>query len=136
MVDDYLSRLTRMAPQLGFRDIRESEVAEGGGLDAEGERLLAKLTPGAKAFRLDEHGKSVASTAFAANIADWRDGGQSEAVFIIGGAEGFSAAVRQAVPATMAFGNQTWPHRLVRVMVAEQLYRAATILAGTPYHKA
>ena len=136
MVDDYLTRLKRHAPQLGFRDVTEIELPEGGGLEAEGERILAKLPAGAVTLRLDEHGEQITSTKFADRLAKWRDSGTPEAVFLIGGAEGYAQQVRQAVPQTLAFGPQTWPHRLVRAMLAEQLYRAATILAGTPYHKA
>ena len=72
----------------------------------------------------------------AEKLAFWRDEGERTLVFIIGGAEGYSDAVRKAYPATLALGPQTWPHLIVRVLIAEQLYRAASILARTPYHKA
>jgi len=136
LADDYLARLRRHAPQLGFREVTEIELPEGGGLEAEGERILAKLPAGAMTVRLDEHGEQVTSTRLAERLAKWRDSGTPETVFLIGGAEGYAEAIRQAVPQSLAFGPQTWPHRLVRAMLAEQLYRAATILAGTPYHKA
>ncbi len=135
LVDDYLARLRRMAPGIGFRKVTELEIAEGSGLAAEGERILAKLPGDAVSVRLDEHGEALGSTGLAGRLADWRDGGTPEAVFLIGGAAGYSDAVRDTVRRTLAFGPQTWPHRLVRAMLAEQLYRAATILAGTPYHK-
>ena len=136
LVDDYMKRLGASARSLGFRDVSEIEVASGGGMAAEGERLLAKCSSGARLIRLDEHGKALTSKALAHNLAKWRDAGIPERVFLIGGAEGYSEAVKQAVPETLALGPQTWPHRLVRVMIAEQLYRAVSILGGTPYHKA
>lgn len=137
LVDDYLTRLKRLAPGLGFREVSEVEVADGGGLDKEAERILAKLPGGgARLIRLDEHGPNWRSVDFAEKLSGWRDGGVPETAFLIGGAEGYGEAVIRAVPETLALGPQTWPHRLVRVMMAEQLYRAATLLAGTPYHKA
>ncbi len=136
LADDYIGRTLPLARQLGFRGVDEAEVASGGGLEAEGARLLARLPEGAMCLRLDEAGENITSTELARRLASWRDDGQRDAVFLIGGAEGFSAEVRRAVPKSIAFGAQTWPHRLVRAMLAEQVYRAMTILAGTPYHKA
>jgi 23S rRNA (pseudouridine1915-N3)-methyltransferase len=136
LADDYLARTQPLARTLGFRSLEEKEVANGGGLDAEGERLVARLPASGRVLRLDEAGEQLTSTAFATRLAAWRDQGEAETVFLIGGAEGFSDEVRRRVPAAIGFGVQTWPHRLVRVMLAEQIYRALTILAGTPYHKA
>lgn len=136
LTDDYISRTLPLARQLGFRGVDEFEVASGGGMTAEGARLLAKIPGGAQAVRLDEGGENLTSEALARRLAGWRDEGLRDAVFLIGGAEGYSPEVRKAVPGTLAFGVQTWPHRLVRAMLAEQVYRAMTILAGTPYHKA
>lgn len=136
LTDDYLARTLPLARQLGFRSVDEAEVASGGGLDAEGVRLIARIPDGARGLRLDEAGENLTSTEFARRLAAWRDEGLRDAVFLIGGAEGYSTDVRKAVPRSIAFGVQTWPHRLVRAMLAEQIYRAMTILAGTPYHKA
>lgn len=136
LTDDYVSRTLPLARQMGFRAFDEHEVASGGGLEAEGARLLARIPDGANCLRLDEAGENLTSTELARRLAAWRDDGLRDTVFLIGGAEGFSAEVRRAVPRTLAFGAQTWPHRLVRAMLAEQVYRAMTILAGTPYHKA
>ncbi|MEO1028313.1 MAG: 23S rRNA (pseudouridine(1915)-N(3))-methyltransferase RlmH [Pseudomonadota bacterium] len=136
LFDDYAARFRRTGQGLGFREFRDIEVDSGGGLNKEGERILAKLPTSAMAYRLDEHGKSLGSVDFANTLARLRDDGVPELVFLIGGAEGYSREVRKAVPQTLAFGVQTWPHRLVRAMLAEQLYRAASILAGGPYHKA
>ena len=136
MVDDYVDRFSRLGRQLGFRGLDLIDVDSGPSLEAEGERLLARLPAGARALRLDEHGKTMGSVALATALGKWRDSGISDLAFLIGGADGYSQAVRAATSQTLAFGPQTWPHRLVKVMLAEQLYRAASILAGTPYHKA
>lgn len=84
---------------------------------------------------LDERGKSMESIAFARQLAAWRDAGEPQVTFLIGGSDGLPAPVRQAARSTMAFGVQTWPHLLVRTMLAEQIYRGITILAGHPYHR-
>lgn len=136
LFDEYVKRALRVARSLGFRGIDAIEVASGGGLDAEAERMLAKIPSGASVIRLDESGPNTPSAAFADRLARLRDQGVPDLVFLIGGAEGYGEAVRRGVPDTMAFGAQTWPHRLVRAMLAEQVYRAVSILAGMPYHKA
>jgi len=136
LTDDYLGRSLPLARKLGFRGPEEHEVASGGGLEAEGARLIARMPDGAKCLRLDEAGENLTSTELARRLAIWRDEGLRDTVFFIGGAEGFAPDVRRLVPKSLAFGAQTWPHRLVRAMLAEQVYRALTILAGTPYHKA
>lgn len=135
LCDDYLKRAGAMARSLGFRGPDEVEIASGGGLDAEGSRLIARFPEGGRLIRLDEGGENLTSEALAGRLGRWRDDGVSSATFLIGGAEGYAGEVRRRVPDTLAFGVQTWPHRLVRAMLAEQLYRAMTILAGTPYHK-
>jgi 23S rRNA (pseudouridine1915-N3)-methyltransferase len=128
LTDDYLARTLPLARQLGFRSVDEAEVASGGGLDAEGVRLIARIPDGARGLRLDEAGENLTSTEFARRLAAWRDEGLRDAVFLIGGAEGYSADVRKAVPRSIAFGVQTWPHRLARAMLAEQIYRALATL--------
>ena len=136
LVSDYAKRFSGMAGALGLSGLDLVTVKSGGGLTREGERLLAKLPEKARIIRLDEHGPAWASVKLSQKIAHWRDDGERALVFLIGGAEGYSEAVKAAAPQTLALGPQTWPHMLVRVMIAEQLYRAASILAGTPYHKA
>jgi 23S rRNA (pseudouridine1915-N3)-methyltransferase len=84
---------------------------------------------------LDERGKALPSEAFAAKIGDWRDRGAGDLAFLIGGADGHGDAVRARADFLLAFGPMTWPHMLVRGMLAEQLYRAQQILAGHPYHR-
>lgn len=134
LIDDYLGRSRKAGAQLGFRKIEEIEVDSGDGVEKEGARLLAKLPSDARIFRLDERGRSMRSEAFAKSLSDIRDDGQNMC-FLIGGADGYSGAVKQVAPETLSLGEFTWPHRLARVMLAEQIYRAISILSGTPYHK-
>ena len=85
---------------------------------------------------LDERGKLLTSPDFAAQLARWRDGGRQDVAFVIGGADGIDPSLRAKADASISFGAMVWPHMLVRVMLAEQLYRATTILGGGPYHRA
>ncbi len=133
LIDDYLQRAEKSGKQLGFRSVEEIEV-ESGGLEDEGRRLLAKIPSGASVLRLDERGRSMRSEAFATKLGKVRDDG-GDICFLIGGAEGYANSVIDAAPDTLSLGDFTWPHRLARVMLAEQIYRAFSILAGTPYHK-
>jgi len=97
--------------------------------------MRSKVPKGATVIRLDEAGDNVRSGALADKIGGWRDAGVPELVFMIGGASGYGERLAQSYPQQIAFGAQTWPHRLIKIMLAEQLYRAATLLAGHPYHK-
>ncbi|NBC19481.1 MAG: 23S rRNA (pseudouridine(1915)-N(3))-methyltransferase RlmH [Alphaproteobacteria bacterium] len=135
LIDDYLSRLQRAGPQVGFRRAEEVECRAGGGPEAEASRLLARCGDGAHIIALDEAGQARSSAGLAADLGKWRDRGCPQTCFLIGGAEGHGDPVNRAAHETLALGVQTWPHRLVRILIAEQLYRAATILAGQPYHK-
>lgn len=103
--------------------------------DAEAALLLAAVPAGAAIVALDEQGRDLTSADFAAHLGRWRDEGRRAAAFLIGGPDGHAPAVFQAADLRLAFGRLTWPHRLVRVMLAEQLYRATSILAGHPYHR-
>ena len=136
LVDDYVARFNKAGPAIGLRSLKLVDVANCGGLEAEGERLLKAIPKGASVLRLDEHGPQLPSVKFSNRIASLRDAGTPELCFLIGGAEGYSAAVRTACSDTLAMGPQTWPHRLVKVMITEQLYRAVSLLSGSPYHKA
>lgn len=136
LVDDYVKRVQPLARQLGYREISEIEVASGGGLDAEASRLLEKIPSGAQVFRLDEFGKAQTSVAFSKTLVQLKDQGVPTLVFLIAGAEGYGQTVRDQHKRTLALGPQTWPHKMVRVMLAEQIYRALSIEANTPYHKA
>ncbi len=136
LISDYVRRFSKLSRPLGLSGLDIMTVKSGGGLDREGTRLLAKCPQAGLTLRLDEAGPALPSVKFAERIALWRDQGTRSLTFIIGGAGGYSDAVRADIPQTLAFGPQTWPHMLVRAMLCEQIYRAASILAGTPYHKA
>ncbi len=98
--------------------------------------LLRKASAGAGVLvALDERGKTLTSPEFAAQLGKWRDAGQPEVCFLIGGADGLSPALRDEADVKLSFGKMVWPHMLARVMLTEQLYRAASILAGSPYHR-
>jgi 23S rRNA (pseudouridine1915-N3)-methyltransferase len=103
--------------------------------DAEADLLLAAVPPGTALVALDERGRDLASAEFAQGLGAWRDQGRRATAFLIGGPDGLADRALAAADLRLAFGRQTWPHRLVRVMLAEQLYRATTILAGHPYHR-
>lgn len=84
---------------------------------------------------LDERGQDLSSTALAQKLATWRDSGTREVRFLLGAADGHDEATRASADLLLAMGRATWPHMLARAMLAEQLYRAATILDGHPYHR-
>ncbi|MEO0665912.1 MAG: 23S rRNA (pseudouridine(1915)-N(3))-methyltransferase RlmH, partial [Pseudomonadota bacterium] len=101
--------------------------------DSAGQKLC--LFVHAALLGLDERGKLMTSPDFAHHIAAWRDDGVGEAAFIIGGADGIAPALRSRADLSLSFGKMVWPHMLARAMLCEQLYRAASILAGSPYHR-
>jgi 23S rRNA (pseudouridine1915-N3)-methyltransferase len=138
LVDDYLQRCDRSGRPLGIGPVAEHEVEDkrGGGMAAEGDLLTRAVPVGAVLVVLDERGKTLSSPEFANQIAAWRDGGQQDAAFVIGGADGIDPALRAKADLAISFGRMVWPHLLIRVMLAEQLYRAVTILGGSPYHRA
>ncbi|MBI1169794.1 23S rRNA (pseudouridine(1915)-N(3))-methyltransferase RlmH [bacterium] len=138
LVDDYLQRLDRTGRPLGLGPAVEHEVEDKKnlGMAAEAELLARAVPAGAVLVTLDERGKLLTSPEFAALLAKWRDGGRQDVAFVIGGADGIDPSLRARAEASVSFGAMVWPHMLVRVMLAEQLYRAATILGGGPYHRA
>jgi 23S rRNA (pseudouridine1915-N3)-methyltransferase len=137
LFDDYRTRFDRTGRGLGLGPLAVSEVeAKKGGGATEEARLLERAAPGgAVRLALDERGRMMSSPEFADVLAEWRDAGRSELAIFIGGADGFDPAFRHGCDRWMSFGPMVWPHMLVRVMLAEQLYRAASILAGSPYHR-
>lgn len=138
LCDDYLARFDRTgrALALGPAQLSEVEDRKGGGMAAEAALLQRAVPEGALVCTLDERGKVMSSPAFAQQLGAWRDQGRQDVAFVIGGADGIDPAVRAQANASLSFGAMVWPHMLVRVMLAEQLYRAASILAGSPYHRA
>ena len=101
----------------------------------EGEKLLAAIPGGARVLALDEGGRQLGSEELARQIGAWRDTGQRDLAILIGGPQGLSEAVLGRADLVFALGRVTWPHLLVRGLIAEQLYRAETILSGHPYHR-
>jgi 23S rRNA (pseudouridine1915-N3)-methyltransferase len=137
LIDDYLTRFDRTGRALGLGPVSVHEVEDkkGGGMEAEAP-LLARAAPsGALLVALDERGKMLSSPDFAAMLARWRDAGRQDVAFVIGGADGIAPGLRAEAEQAISFGPMVWPHMLVRVMLSEQLYRAASILAGAPYHR-
>ena len=132
---DYAARATLHGRPLGLGPVEILEVeARKAGKPAEAEALLAKLPEG-RLIACDEHGKVHTSRAFASRLQTLRDEGLRQVTFVIGGADGLDSVLLHRADETLAFGPQTWPHALARVMLAEQVYRAVTILAGGPYHR-
>ena len=118
------------------RELNESKAARPRERMAqEGADILKTLDDKAYVIALDERGKTKTSPDFAKMVRQRRDDGQSEMVFVIGGADGLDETVRERANQLLSFGAMTWPHQLVRIMVAEQIYRSFSILAGHPYHK-
>lgn len=135
LVSDYLARFEKTGRAMGLGPITLQEIeAKKGGMAAEAPLLEKAVAGCAPICVLDERGKTLTSPRFADLLGRWRDQGQSPA-FIIGGADGIDPALRANADMALSFGSMVWPHMLVRVMLAEQLYRAASILAGTPYHR-
>lgn len=138
LIDDYLLRFERTGRPQGLGPASEHEVEDkkNAGMAAEAELLARAVPAGAVLVTLDERGKLLSSPEFARALAGWRDGGRQDLAFVIGGADGIDPALRARADFSLSFGTMVWPHMLVRVMLAEQLYRAATILGGGPYHRA
>jgi 23S rRNA (pseudouridine1915-N3)-methyltransferase len=120
LVDRYLKRITWKT--------KLTELPDRGG-------KAPDLAPGSVSVVLDERGKEMSSVDLAAQLDAWRDGGKREARFLIGAADGHDQALRNEADLLLSFGAATWPHLLVRAMLAEQLFRATSILANHPYHR-
>ncbi|MFZ5719788.1 MAG: 23S rRNA (pseudouridine(1915)-N(3))-methyltransferase RlmH [Pseudomonadota bacterium] len=131
----YVERATAAGRALGLGPVEVVEVdARKPGKAAEAEALRAHLAD-SHVIACDERGKARASRAFAEEVAALRDQGVRRLVFLIGGADGLDPELVKAAQGTLAFGPQTWPHALARAMLAEQVWRAVSILAGSPYHR-
>ena len=140
LAERYIDRVNKAGRKVGLSlSVREFAESRAGSAvvrkEQEAAALLAALPPGAALVALDESGKNLDSRAFAGQLSRWRDDGTVDLVFAIGGADGFGPAVLQAAALRLAFGAMTWPHQMVRLMLAEQAYRAVTILTGHPYHR-
>lgn len=134
LTSDYLARFDAAGRALALGPAKLVEVEDRKRVGES--RLLLEATPkGAFVIALDERGKTQDSRAFAAMLAARRDEGRRECAFLIGGADGHDDDLRARADLSLSFGAMVWPHMLARAMLAEQLYRAATILAGGPYHR-
>jgi len=142
LTEDFAGRARAMGRQLGFSTVSVEEVAVSKLREArariaeEGERLARRIPEGAHVILLDARGKGMTSEAFAEMLAAMRDAGARDLAFVIGGPDGLDLGPAIKAGRSLAFGPQTWPHMMVRAMLAEQIYRALTILAGHPYHRA
>ena len=134
LVSDYLKRFDNAGRSLGLGPARLVELEDRKRV-GESRLLLDAVPEGAFVVALDERGAQLSSRAFASRLAQVRDDGARDAAFLIGGADGHDDAVRARADLVMSFGTMVWPHMLARAMLAEQLYRAASILAGSPYHR-
>jgi 23S rRNA (pseudouridine1915-N3)-methyltransferase len=122
---------------LDLRELDESKAkSPAERMAREGEEILAALPADSALVAFDEVGKAADSAAFAAFIGRERDAGRKSLWFVVGGSEGLDASVRARASAVFSFGSMTLPHQLVRILAAEQIYRAMTILSGHPYHRA
>jgi 23S rRNA (pseudouridine1915-N3)-methyltransferase len=133
LYEDYAARLPWPIVLKEFEERRPLAVADRRAREAV--LLQGALPQGAVAVALDEHGKALTSAALAKQLGAWIDQGRSDLAFLIGGADGLAPEIREQADLVLSFGPMTWPHLLVRPLLAEQLYRAHTILSGHPYHR-
>jgi 23S rRNA (pseudouridine1915-N3)-methyltransferase len=142
LTDDFVGRAINMGRRMGIPDVSVEEVAVSKSretpkrLQDEAERLAARVPGGAQVVLLDAKGKGMTSEDFAEMIGALRDAGTKHLVFVIGGPDGLGKLPGIKPGRSLAFGPQIWPHLMVRAMLSEQVYRALTILAGHPYHRA
>ncbi|MEE2565644.1 23S rRNA (pseudouridine(1915)-N(3))-methyltransferase RlmH [Hyphobacterium marinum] len=137
LLNDYLDRASAAGRPLGLGPAGETEIDNRAltGKSAESAALAAAVPDGARLCLMDERGKTLSSRDLAQTLGRWRDDGAREAVFVIGGADGLDHAAFARPDLVLSFGPMVWPHKLARVMLAEQLYRAVSILGGSPYHR-
>jgi 23S rRNA (pseudouridine1915-N3)-methyltransferase len=142
LAERYTKRFEESGRKLGFRSLDIREIAESRAREAqariaeEATAISAAIPENSVLVTLDERGDNIDSAAFAQKLGQWRDQAVANTILVIGGADGLSPELRGKAKLSVAFGAATWPHQMVRVMLLEQLYRAATILAGHPYHRA
>ena len=142
LAERYRERFDDIGRKLGFRGLELHEISESRARDAatrmaeEAAAISALLPEKYVLVALDERGDNVDSASFARHLGRWRDQSVANTIFVIGGADGLSPELQRKAKLRIAFGSATWPHQMVRVMLLEQIYRAATILAGHPYHRA
>jgi 23S rRNA (pseudouridine1915-N3)-methyltransferase len=141
LVARYLDRAVAGGKALGLTGFSVTELTEsraGSSASRKGEEaklLSAQLPSAGLVVTLDERGKALGSEDLAGRLARWRDDGKPAVSFVIGGADGLDPGFVASADLSLSFSPLTWPHQLVRIMLAEQLYRATTILSGHPYHR-
>ncbi len=141
LADDYVSRVKKFGRTAGITAIEVKEYPESQAATAvlrksdEAARLLAGCPPHCTLIILDEHGKQLSSKDLAGQIDRLKDDGVQDLAFLIGGPDGHDASLLDGAALKISFGRMTWPHRLVRIMLAEQIYRSVTILLNHPYHR-
>ncbi len=137
LVEDYLARFGRSGRALGLGPAQVVEVVSrrGSGPEAEAPLIEAAVPRGARVVALDERGVEMGSEAFAGHLRGLAEEGTRDLAFLIGGAAGLAPDLKGSADLRLSLGAMVWPHMLVRAMLAEQLYRAASILAGSPYHR-
>ena len=142
LAERYAKRFDDIGRKLGVRGLDIHEIPESRARDAatrmaeEAAAISAAIPEKSILVALDERGDNLDSTGFARHLGRWRDEQVANTIFAIGGADGLSPDLWRKAKVRMAFGSATWPHQMVRIMLLEQIYRAATILAGHPYHRA
>ena len=142
LVARYLDRAQAGGKSLGLSGFAVTELSESRASAAatrkleEARAIHDLLSGGTMLIALDERGTAMGSEVFAKTLGTWRDGGRGAVTFLIGGADGIDPELLKSAELTLSFSPLTWPHQLVRIMLAEQLYRATTILSGHPYHRA
>lgn len=141
LAERYRKRFDEIGRKLGLRGLEIREISESRAREAqariveEAAAMSALVPENSVLVALDEHGDNIDSAGLARHLGRFRDQSVANMVFVIGGADGLSPELRAKQKLGLAFGTATWPHQLVRVMLLEQLYRAATILTGHPYHR-
>ena len=137
LIDDYLHRFEKIGRAHGLGPVLVNEVEDkkNGGMLNEAILLQRVIPKGAKVIILDERGDIISSPNFATKINSYANNSISDLAIIIGGADGIDPKLREQADYKVSFGKMVWSHALVRVMISEQLYRAASILAGSPYHR-
>src|SRR2546430_2073595 len=136
----YRERAAKSGRAIGLRSLEVIEIAQSPAREAQRRMIeesiaLANVIPkGAATILLDPRGEAVDSHSFAKRLSAWNDGGR-DAAFVIGGPDGLAPMLSDQADLRLAFGPQTWPHQLARIMLLEQIYRATTILSGHPYHR-
>ncbi|CAN5760210.1 23S rRNA (pseudouridine(1915)-N(3))-methyltransferase RlmH [soil metagenome] len=141
LADAYLERAATLGRSAGISAVAIAEIAESRAATAalrmadEAARLRAGLAGEAVTVALDSGGRDITSEEFAVLVGRWRDGGTGTLAFFIGGPDGLAPDIKATAAYSLAFGRMTWPHRLARIMLLEQVYRSVTILVNHPYHR-